>query len=315
MISFIVIGRNEAKNLSRCLKSIYGTIFFNNLASYEIIYVDSKSTDESVNIVQEFKEIKVIILTGDTNAAIGRNVGAIESKGNILFFIDADMEIDKGFISDTIDKNGNLEYEIVSGQVVDIIKGERFARNSGQFLGGIFLIKKPIWQAVDGMKTKYKTGEDLDLGLRSFKKGFPLKRKIKVIANHYTVYRMDRVKTWKMLWNKSFFYARAVLYRDHLFNRQMYALLWRNDKTAVILSLLILCCLLFPSCLFLFFFIYLLTLFLKSKKQKNSLSLFESIIFFMLSDSLNVFYFFAFYPKNKKVKYVILDKEYADKFS
>jgi len=43
--------------------------------------VDSKSDDKSLEIVKEFPSIKAFTILGDCNAAIGRNIGAIEAKG------------------------------------------------------------------------------------------------------------------------------------------------------------------------------------------------------------------------------------------
>ena len=85
-ISFIIIGRNEGWKLTNCLKSVFNTITYNKLDNYEIIYVDSKSTDNSIESVKQFKNVKIFQLTIDYNAAIARNVGANKSKGQVLFF-------------------------------------------------------------------------------------------------------------------------------------------------------------------------------------------------------------------------------------
>ena len=88
MISFIIIGRNEGWKLKKCILSVITTIQVNKLQKYDIIYVDSKSSDNSIEIAKEFKQVKVYKITGDTNAAIARNIGASEAKGEYFFFID-----------------------------------------------------------------------------------------------------------------------------------------------------------------------------------------------------------------------------------
>ena len=67
MISFIVIGKNEGWKLSKCIQSIYDTIEYNKLNNSEIIYVDSSSTDKSIEKARKFKKIEIFQLTGYVN--------------------------------------------------------------------------------------------------------------------------------------------------------------------------------------------------------------------------------------------------------
>ena len=106
MISFIVIGRNEGWKLTKCFESIYDTINYNKLINYEIIYVDSASTDDSIDRAKNFNEVKIYIITGKFNAAIARNIGAKEAKGDVFFFIDGDMEILPDFLPLVYNENG-----------------------------------------------------------------------------------------------------------------------------------------------------------------------------------------------------------------
>ena len=46
---------------------------------------------------KNFNEVKIYIITGKFNAAIARNIGAKEAKGDV-FFIDGDMEILPDFL-------------------------------------------------------------------------------------------------------------------------------------------------------------------------------------------------------------------------
>ena len=87
MISFIIIGRNEGQKLTKCFESVLNTIEFNSLRDYEVIYVDSNSTDDSIERAKKFNNIKIFRLTRDVNAAIARNLGVEKSKGDVLFFI------------------------------------------------------------------------------------------------------------------------------------------------------------------------------------------------------------------------------------
>jgi len=117
MICFIIIGKNEGHKLVNCINSIKKTIAENKIGDYEIIYVDSKSTDNSIELVGGLDEkLKIFRISGKTNPAIGRNVGAAESDADIYCFIDGDMELVPDFFPQVLDDAGKL-----------MAKGTRFA--------------------------------------------------------------------------------------------------------------------------------------------------------------------------------------------
>jgi glycosyltransferase involved in cell wall biosynthesis len=306
MISFIVIGRNEEKNLFTCIESIFNAIKHNNILHYEVIYVDSNSKDDSINIAQRFNEVKIFRIIGECNAAIGRNIGAKESTGDILYFIDGDMEISKEFLALVLNNKQHLKFDFVTGETVDVIDGTiHQARTSNKTLpGGIFLINRKIWIMAEGMKTRFKTGEDLDLGLRLYKLGFSLVMKKELITYHHTKPYLDNTKIWKMLWDKSFFYSRSVLYRDHILNKKMYHGLWLTDKSFIVLLLSITGVLVFPTKLTFFMCVYLCAVILRSIKQKKVSSIPKFVCFFLVFDMLNLVYLLTFFPKSKTLNYV-----------
>ncbi len=109
-IAVVVIGRNEGKRLKRC---------FDSLTKHHIpiIYVDSASTDDSIEIAKaagvEFIELdSKIALT----AARSRNAGfdwIMRTKGNLnyIHFIDGDCELDENWLETavkTLDADENI---------------------------------------------------------------------------------------------------------------------------------------------------------------------------------------------------------------
>lgn len=306
MISFIVIGRNEEKNLKRTLDGIYTAIAYAGIRRYEIIYVDSKSTDKSLDIALAYPEVKVFSITGVCNAAIGRNAGAMESKGDVLFFIDADMEISGEFLAGVWDNDHEtITDDFVSGQLIDIENGVPRKRSFNKMLpGGIFIIKREVWDSVQGMNTKFTAGEDYDLGLRLIEKGYRFRRKPEVITNHYTVPILNKSRVWKAMWSKYTFYPRCVLLRDHLFTREMYILLWKNDKTFILFVLSLIALIAYPPAGLAMIAIYLMTIIIRVMQQKKYLPFFQMLGYFLLFDVLNLVYFFIFFPKKRKVEYV-----------
>ena len=118
MLSFIILGRNEAANLERCIRSVLSSLVHWNISAYEIIYVDSRSTDRSIEIVKQFPRIKIFYVTGECSAAVSRNIGAAEAIGTTLFFVDADMELSSTFMDGVFNIDGSLKYDVITGQVV-----------------------------------------------------------------------------------------------------------------------------------------------------------------------------------------------------
>src|ERR1035441_3870442 len=119
-ISFIIIGRNEGWKLELALKSVFDAILLNNIKDVsEVTYVDSNSSDNSVEIASKFPLTNIINVTDkNRNAAIGRNIGAVYSKGDALIFLDGDSQLIPEFISEIFDDNYSLKYNYVSGNIL-----------------------------------------------------------------------------------------------------------------------------------------------------------------------------------------------------
>ena len=93
-ISIIIPGFNCAKTLGRCLASVLNQTF---TGTFEIIYSDDASTDDSILVAQcffsEFKNLIYTILTNGIRTGSpsnGRNKGLSVAKGEYIFFLDSD---------------------------------------------------------------------------------------------------------------------------------------------------------------------------------------------------------------------------------
>ena len=108
MISFIIIGKNEGWKLKACLDALSVVVCKDKIQDYEIIYVDSKSTDDSINVAKQYPKARVFLITGECNAGVGRNIGGKEAKGDILCFLDGDMELQTEVIPSLLDENNHV---------------------------------------------------------------------------------------------------------------------------------------------------------------------------------------------------------------
>lgn len=95
MLSIIIPTLNEEKSLPSLLSSIKK----GGYDDYEIIVADAGSTDKTVEIAKKFG---CRVVPGGLPAK-GRNNGAKQAKGDILFFIDADVRFSpKNFVKRSI---------------------------------------------------------------------------------------------------------------------------------------------------------------------------------------------------------------------
>lgn len=97
LVSVIIPVYNTEKYLCKCLDSVCAQ----TLQDIEIICVNDCSTDDSLQILQEYAQkdnrIKLISFTQNKGAAIARNTAIDEAKGEYIGFVDSDDYIDLDF--------------------------------------------------------------------------------------------------------------------------------------------------------------------------------------------------------------------------
>ncbi|MFA5207716.1 MAG: glycosyltransferase [Candidatus Paceibacterota bacterium] len=96
MLSIIIPTLNEEKNI----KTLLSLIQKGGFDDYEVIVADAGSTDKTVEIARGYN----CIITKGGLPARGRNNGAKVAKGDILFFLDADLKLaPKNFLKQSVD--------------------------------------------------------------------------------------------------------------------------------------------------------------------------------------------------------------------
>lgn len=126
-VSIVIPVYNVEKLLDRCIKSLLNQTY----KDYELIFIDDGSKDNSLKILEKYKQNKKIkILTQKNNGpAITRNRGIKLAKGEYIMFVDSDDYVSKEYIEKyytaIIADNYDLViggYQKVTGTHIDFVR-------------------------------------------------------------------------------------------------------------------------------------------------------------------------------------------------
>ncbi len=102
----IIVTYNSAETIETCLKSI-----FSKSLKMEIVVIDNYSSDKTVEIVEKFKEVKLIRNKKNFGFGKANNTGVKISKGEYIFFLNPDCIVEKETVEKLayfLDNNKNV---------------------------------------------------------------------------------------------------------------------------------------------------------------------------------------------------------------
>ncbi|MGA9381012.1 MAG: glycosyltransferase family 2 protein [Phormidium sp.] len=252
-ISLIVPVLNGGDNFRRCLQSVSAVAE----KLFEIIVVDDGSTDDSGKLAAEFGA-QVITFPSAGGPARARNKGAEIAKGNILFFIDADVTVTVETINQLIAAFGDCpSLDALIGSYDDSPGASNFlsqyknlfhhythqmsSEQASTFWGACGAVRREAFWAVSGFDERYRypSVEDIELGYRLNRVGYQIKLDRTVQVKH--------LKCWRVgsLLRADIFY-RAIpwtelLWRDRQFSNDLN--LKYSSRWSLILTYLLVICL------------------------------------------------------------------------
>ncbi|MDP8964232.1 MAG: glycosyltransferase, partial [Cyanobacteriota bacterium] len=208
-VGLVAIGRNEGKRLHQCLLSVVGKVA-------HVVYVDSGSTDGSIELARELGvDVVELDLSTPFTAARGRNAGfdrLLQANPQIEFvqFVDGDCEVVEGWLERAL-------HELESQPDVAVVCGRRRERFPEQSIynrlcdiewdtpvgeatacGGDSMMRVEAFQQVGGFNPTLIAGEEPELCVRLRQKGWKIFRLDAEMTLHDA--QMTRFGQW---WKRS----------------------------------------------------------------------------------------------------------------
>lgn len=114
LVSIIVPVYNRCDVIKRCYLSLTNQTYKN----IEIIFVDDGSTDTSLEIMNNFTDDRVIVVSKKNDGpSEARRYGFKKSKGEYIIFVDSDDKLDKNYIYKLVRSMENNNSNIAMGRL------------------------------------------------------------------------------------------------------------------------------------------------------------------------------------------------------
>ena len=171
-LSVVIIGRNEGERLERCILS---TQAIQGWQPAEILYVDSGSTDGSVDLAARLGAVVLPLSPGAFTAARARNLGWRHATGELILFLDGDTILNSDFplaaLTELQKDSSNAaawghRREVcpclsVYVRVLDL--DWVFAPGETPYCGGDVLMRRAALESVDGFDEILIAGEEPEM--------------------------------------------------------------------------------------------------------------------------------------------------------
>jgi glycosyltransferase involved in cell wall biosynthesis len=229
-LSVVLISRNQDWNTSRLIASVQGCL--PDFISSEIVLVDSASTDRTIEIASAFP-INILQLKPDQRLtpAAGRWAGTRFSSGELVLFLDGDMELCKGWLEQALPiMQSRPEVAVVSGPWINLPRtgqseqernaaGALFEESGyspvGANIGGAAMYRRSVLNQVGTFNPYLYSDEEPELSARIRHAGYSMLRLRHPIAYHYSD-PGEAVSTLIHRWQRNLWLGMGQSIRYHL---------------------------------------------------------------------------------------------------
>ena len=196
-LTCVVIGKNEGDHLRSCLASIRAADYPGEI---EIVYVDSASTDDSVDVARRFADLVVVAELPASLPGLARNLGWLRARFDLVHFIDGDTIVDPAWFRAAVEAlQADARIFGVFGRLVETRPEANLFHRAYAFewatpapggtgeprtSGGLVLVRKRDIEAMGGFDPTLEAGEEPDLCTRARLRGRTLRYLDRPMAQH-----------------------------------------------------------------------------------------------------------------------------------
>ncbi len=170
-------------NRGYCLAETVRSVLKQRFMDFELIVVDDGSTDETLQVLENFPSVQVIHLPGNRGVSFARNRGIEEARGTLICFLDSDDLWEKSKLEAQVTwMQEHPDCKVLHTDEVWIRNGVRVnpMNKHQKFSGDIFrkclplcivspssvMLRKSVLDEIGGFDESMPVCEDYDLWLR-----------------------------------------------------------------------------------------------------------------------------------------------------
>ena len=178
LISVIIPFYNAERYIKKCCNTILNQTLKEN---FEVLMIDDASTDNSYKMAKELSNDKFVFFKSNINLgpSAARNIGLKNAKGEYIYFLDVDDEIEANTLETLFNKSDQCSYDL-------IFSDKKWIENSKNQRENIYDFEEDkVFKKLDILKSIIKrfqdpisTGKFFGLTGRLIKKSIIVKNKI-----------------------------------------------------------------------------------------------------------------------------------------
>ena len=234
-VSVITPVYNGARSLPRLMRSLRAQDYPGDRV--EILMVDNKSTDDTVEVVAGLPDANLLRFTDWPSSYASRNVGIAEASGDVLAFIDADCWAHPGWISAGVRGLADEGFDRVAGPVEFVLSqypniyetfdsGRNFRQ--GDFIrqgwsgAGNLFAWRSVFEDVGPWDERLISHGDSEFGMRATRRGKTLGFAAEAVIYHRARSSLrSLVKKWiRTEYGAAQVYRRHGLHELHLWTKK-----------------------------------------------------------------------------------------------